>query len=449
MCTHQGAMAEHKDEQYDRAIAEEKLRRKTEKKPANKPPPQPVVADREAGGEDGGGVSPRKEGGGGAKGGGAKGGGAAAKKDKAAAVVAAAKSGKAGDSKAKGGGGGGSGAAAENGDGEGGGEEASGGGGSSSNGSAAEVRVQIAAGAHAGKTARVLHVGNGWVKLQLASDASTVLHLRKWDLVGEIPLKMRSPARPGAAPSGGKAGAAEGGGSAAETHGKGDDVASHEQQQQQQQQQSGAANRKGRSGGDADAAASSAVVAEVEAEAEAEAKPKPKKRPVEPSLNGFSIGMPVWARWSGIKFSHGVISKLLTSSKWVLVTFDDGESYARACDAMTRTRAARRRAHPSSALREAHASPHALLINTKQLPRAACAWLGGGVRCAGAGKSEQWVTARELVHDEIPTPAVLEQGSEVIAAWEDEPHYYKGTIIGISKVDLRGVQPMLFFPMSP
>ena len=38
------------------------------------------------------------------------------------------------------------------------------------------------------------------------------------------------------------------------------------------------------------------------------------------------LGPQVWARWSGIKFSHGVISKVLTSSKWILVTFDNDTS---------------------------------------------------------------------------------------------------------------------------
>ena len=63
-------------------------------------------------------------------------------------------------------------------------------------------------------------------------------------------------------------------------------------------------------------------------------------------------GSQVWARWSGIKFSHGVISKLLTSSKWVLVTFDSEQS--------------------------------------------------------------QWVTSRELVLDEEVAPSALVEGTEVI-----------------------------------
>eukprot|EP00966_Prymnesium_polylepis_P313951 7254843-Prymnesium_polylepis.1 len=53
--------------------------------------------------------------------------------------------------------------------------------------------VTIAAGPHVGKEAKVLHVGNGWVKLQLPSGG--VVHMRKWDLRGEVPLKMRSPSK--------------------------------------------------------------------------------------------------------------------------------------------------------------------------------------------------------------------------------------------------------------
>ena len=72
----------------------------------------------------------------------------------------------------------------------GGGEEEEGG-----VGAAGEMKVTVRAGPHAGVEARVLHVGNGWVKLLLPSGA--VVHLRKWDLSGEVPLKVRSPAKGG------------------------------------------------------------------------------------------------------------------------------------------------------------------------------------------------------------------------------------------------------------
>jgi len=54
-------------------------------------------------------------------------------------------------------------------------------------------KVTIANGPHSGKEAKVLHVGNGWVKLQLPS--GSIVHMRKWDLHGDIPLKMRSPTK--------------------------------------------------------------------------------------------------------------------------------------------------------------------------------------------------------------------------------------------------------------
>lgn len=105
-----------------------------------------------------------------------------------------------------------------------------------------------------------------------------------------------------------------------------------------------------------------------DADGAGEERKRARKRPSEVLQDGFALGVQVWARWSGIKFSHGVISKLLTSSKWVLVTFDDGTS--------------------------------------------------------------QWVTSRELVLDEEPTAAALAEGTEVIAAWEDDDNFYKGVIVG-------------------
>ena len=47
------------------------------------------------------------------------------------------------------------------------------------------------AGPHAGVEAKVLHVGNGWVKLQLPYGGG-VVHLRKWDLSGAIVLQART-----------------------------------------------------------------------------------------------------------------------------------------------------------------------------------------------------------------------------------------------------------------
>ena len=100
---------------------------------------------------------------------------------------------------------------------------------------------------------------------------------------------------------------------------------------------------------------------------------------------GFEVGAAVWARWSGIKFSHGTIERLLSSSKWVLVKLDT--------DA------------------------------------------GGG----GEAKS-QWVTARDLVLDTPPPPAtrhpeagIIEDGTLVIAAFPNESDYYKGRIVGLTK----------------
>ena len=65
-----------------------------------------------------------------------------------------------------------------------------------------------------------------------------------------------------------------------------------------------------------------------------------------------------------------MISKLLTSSKWVLVTFESEQS--------------------------------------------------------------QWVTSREMVLDEEVRPESLAEGTEVIAAWEDDDKFYKGRIMGKS-----------------
>ena len=74
-------------------------------------------------------------------------------------------------------------------------------------------------------------------------------------------------------------------------------------------------------GGDSEAGGGDGASA---AEAEADdASKKPRKRPPEPLGEGFGLGAPVFARLSGIKFMHGVIAKLLTSSKWVLITFDN------------------------------------------------------------------------------------------------------------------------------
>ena len=94
------------------------------------------------------------------------------------------------------------------------------------------------------------------------------------------------------------------------------------------------------------------------------------KRPPEPLAEGIHLGAQVWARWSGIKFSHGVISKLLTSSKWLMVTFDD--------------------------------------------------------------ETSQWVTVRDLVLDAKPEPSAVFEGVECIAAWEGDTAFYKGKIIGTS-----------------
>ena len=97
---------------------------------------------------------------------------------------------------------------------------------------------------------------------------------------------------------------------------------------------------------------------------------KPPKRPAEPHPDGFDVGASVFARISGIKFQNGTISKLLTSSKWVLVEFENN--------------------------------------------------------------TQQWVTCRELVLDKMPQASDLSEGTEVIAAWEDDSNYYKGVIIGIT-----------------
>jgi len=233
--------------------------------------------------------------------------------------------------------------------------------------------VTVAAGAHAGEKATVLHVGNGWVRLQLGSGA--VVHLRKWDLQGEIPTKVRSPAvKPlakvavpapePAAPAGpspreeraaerertaGAEGKAESVGKASKSKG-------------------------GAAAGSAEAAPAGGAEAAGGAAPAAAKEPaeRPKKRPP-PELiaEGFVIGAPVWARLSFIKFSHGVIQRVQSSSKWVLVRLDSG--------------------------------------------------------------ADQWVTVRELVLDAPPQREAVADGLEVIAAWPGEDSYYKGTILSTNQ----------------
>lgn len=123
----------------------------------------------------------------------------------------------------------------------------------------------------------------------------------------------------------------------------------------------------------ASAGSSAAAVADPTDHNEVEVSRSPKKvrkRPPEPLADGLCQGAQVWARWSGIKFSHGVISKLLTSSKWVLVTFDN--------------------------------------------------------------ETSQWVTTRDLVPDQEPDPENVLEGVECIAAWEEDAYFYKGSVIGTS-----------------
>ena len=359
-----GAAAEAKDEAYDDRIAAEKAARKITKEPkperreertADAPGGRPSTHNPDEGGEEGAEamVSPRK------------GGKAAAKVGRPPKEDRAA-DGKGGGAK----GGGGKGGGSKGGGGKGGGGELNGkdnGSGSVdgtgdddalANGVSAEAKVTISAGPHAGVEAKVLHVGNGWVKLQLPS--GSVVHLRKWDLVGTIPLKLRSPTKMGKPANGsGKEAFTDGGGDASDGAAGG------------KEQSAAAGNRRGRSGGDADGAAESAVAADADEAAAGEEKAtKPRKRPPEPLGDGLCVGAAVFARLSGIKFQRGTIAKILTSSKWVLITFDDD--------------------------------------------------------------TNQWVTSRELVRDAQPSAAELVEGSEVIAAWEDEPIFYKGIIIGIT-----------------
>ena len=275
--------------------------------------------------------------------------------------------------------------------------------------------VKIAAGPHAGKEAKVLHVGNGWVKLQLPSSggghSGAVVHLRKWDLDGEIPLKMRSPAKAG----GGGGGSKDGGGASSagasprvKDAKKGDEAMASPMDpeaeakrlaeekrlaEQADDRRRRAEERKHKPWRDkapkrelsAEEKAARAKAKEEQAAKEAAAEERKRKRMEEALGPGFEVGAAVWARWSGIKFSHGTIERLLSSSKWVLVKLDT--------DA------------------------------------------GGG----GEAKS-QWVTARDLVLDTPPPPAtrhpeagIIEDGTLVIAAFPNESDYYKGRIVGLTK----------------
>ena len=246
--------------------------------------------------------------------------------------------------------------------------------------------VTIANGPNSGTEAKVLHVGNGWVKLLLPS--GSVVHMRKWDLLGEIPLKLRSPSKVNRT-AGYKASEhtlmpppphGPDSSSQQQYHHK-QDVS--EQASPQAKQAHVSVTRSSRASvnttdsavstaGPVSSQSSAAGSSKAHGHAAApvlDAQRKARKRPPEVLQDGLALGAQVWARWSGIKFSHGVISKLLTSSKWVLVTFDNDTS--------------------------------------------------------------QWVTSRELVLDEQPTASVLEEGTEVIAAWEDDDDFYKGTIVGV------------------
>ncbi|KOO28567.1 hypothetical protein Ctob_014102 [Chrysochromulina tobinii] len=197
--------------------------------------------------------------------------------------------------------------------------------------------VTIANGPHTGKECKVLHVGNGWVKLQLPN--GTVMHMRKWDLHGDVPLKLRSPgSKTSSKPS--------------RTFEADVEAASKAPSQK---------SKRDRSDG---------RQTEVDGTAGASTEKAASVNDSHIGQNGFTLGTHVWARWSGIKFSRGVISKLLTSSKWVLVTFESEQS--------------------------------------------------------------QWVTSREMVLDEEVRHESLEEGTEVIAAWEDDDKFYKGRIMGKS-----------------
>jgi len=279
--------------------------------------------------------------------------------------------------------------------------------------------VTIAAGPHLGKEARVLHVGNGWVKLQLPS--GNVVHMRKWDLRGDVPLKMRSsPSKPrveaapavaveaeapAAAPKGRRNPLEEArereemkqrspdevGEEANEPNppAEADDVGEAREEQRQSDGENGETTRPASSkpeARDVHAEASGkenggkcwkkGATSEESAENSDAKESKTvkrqgsRKRSFEPLAEGFHVGAQVWARWSGIKFSHGVISKLLTSSKWIMVTFDNDTS--------------------------------------------------------------QWVTVRDIVIDTKPEPHAVCEGVECIAAWEEDTCFYKGKIIGTS-----------------
>ena len=269
--------------------------------------------------------------------------------------------------------------------------------------------VTIANGPHTGKECKVLHVGNGWVKLQLPS--GTVMHMRKWDLHGDVPLKLRSPgsktsSKPSRtfeadveaaskAPSqkskrdrsdgrqtevdGTADASTEKAASVNDSHSGVTAAAADQQPRKKKGSSKEVARETKRAAAAAAAAVAVAAAEEEEEEAAAEAgREVPEKKPskkrsleaCELQQNGFTLGTHVWARWSGIKFSRGVISKLLTSSKWVLVTFESEQS--------------------------------------------------------------QWVTSREMVLDEEVRPESLAEGTEVIAAWEDDDKFYKGRIMGKS-----------------
>lgn len=343
--------------------------------------------------------------------------------------------------------------------------------------SAEHVEVTVCAGAHAGEKATVLHVGNGWVRVAVESGA--VVHLRKWDLSGEIPIKLRSPshtkplaklepavpeepemvagapgpsarderaaeraalvAGKGAEDSSGKAtgnssgkgngsssgncsenslgeraefssrkGADDSLGKSAESKDKGAEISSDKRAEHKdkgaeissgkraEHKDNGAENIAENSSGKGAKSSSGKVTCDSSGNGDrrsdapkeadmpappAEAPPdetaaapsvqKPRKRPPpELAAEGFEVGASVWARLSFIKFSHGVIHKVQSSSKWVMVRLDSG--------------------------------------------------------------TDQWVTARELVLDSTPEQADLYEGLEVIAAWPGEEHWYKGTIVEIA-----------------
>ena len=292
-----------------------------------------------------------------------------------------------------------------------------------------QLTVTIAAGPHMGVVAKVIHVGNGWVKLQLPSGA--VVHLRKVDLDGNIPLKSKtarisaaelspeSQSQPDAKAeftAGGltpepmvepveapveagtqraakvvAAAAVASSSSSAKRQAEPSSAAS----KRQAVPSAGGSHKKAAPSQEAPRAANGGVEASVvkssapktsapkdsapkdsapKDSSDSEAKAEPKKsatkkhRRVEVLCDGLEIGSAVWARWSGIKFSHGTIHKLPSSSKWVSVLFD--------------------------------------------------------------GDTLQWVTLRDLVPDETPERAAVTEGVEVIAAWPEEEYYYKGSVVG-------------------